>query len=171
MRAWILEWHAYITNDYLRLRLEGGASRSDSEGVGPALTACDWCTGQGERALTIRLSPEPLRDIEPGHHVEITVTVTNGGRRVERGVVQLLLPPGVQVSSPATNRERAFLWQAAPGETVTQPVVLQIEPTFDSSMLHELNYGSVPVSAEVYWERRRILLNVSLPFAQPVAAA
>jgi ribosomal protein S18 acetylase RimI-like enzyme len=166
-RAWMLEWHAYITEDYLRLRLEGGASRSDSEGVGPAITSCDWCTGQGERALSLGLKPEAVRDIEPGHHVEATVTVTNRGRGVEGGVIQLLLPPGIQITSPATNREQVFLWQAAPGETVTQPVVVHVERTFDASILHELNYGSVPISAEIYWERRRMLLNASLPFALP----
>ena len=168
-RACILEWHAYITDDYLRLRMEGGASRSDSEGVGPAITGCDWCTGQGARALNARLTPEAVRDIEPGNHVEITVDITNSGRSVEGGAIQLLLPPGISVTSPATNREKAFLWRAEPGETVTQPAVLQVEPGFDAGVLHELNYGSVPVSAEVYWDRRRILLNASLPFAQPTA--
>lgn len=166
-RAWTLEWHAYITDDYLRLRLEGGASRSDSDGIGPAITGCDWCSGQGERALNLRFTPEPARDIEPGHHIEMTITVTNRGRRVEGGVFQMILPPGIQITSPATNRERAFLWQAAPGETVKQPVVLNVERTFDSSILYDLNYGSVPVSAEIFWERRRVLLNASLPFALP----
>jgi ribosomal protein S18 acetylase RimI-like enzyme len=166
-RAWTLDWHAYITDDYLRLRLEGGASRSDSDGIGPAITACDWCTGQGERALTLRFTPEAVRDIEPGHHVEMTIAVTNRGRRVEGGVFQMALPPGIQIASPATNREQAFLWQAAPGETIAQPVVLHVEPSFDASILYELNYGSVPVSVEIYWENRRILLNASLPFAIP----
>ncbi|HLJ54571.1 MAG TPA: GNAT family N-acetyltransferase [Chthonomonadaceae bacterium] len=166
-RAWIMEWHAYITEDYLRLRLESGASKSDSEGIGPAITGCEWCTEQGARALSIRFGPEPVRDIEPGNHVETTITLTNQGRRVESGVFQMALPPGIEIASPATNRERALLWQAQPGETVTQPVVLLVEPGFDSSVLHELNYGSVPVSTEVYWERRRVLLNVSLPFATP----
>ncbi len=166
-RACILEWHAYITEDYLRLRLEGGASRLDSEGIGPAITGCDWRTGQGERALDIRFTSEPVRDIEPGHHVEMTIAATNHGRRVERGVFQLVLPPGVQIASPATNEEQVFLWQAEPGETVRQPVVLHVESAFDATILHELNYGSVPVSVEIYWERRRILLNASLPFAIP----
>jgi len=169
-RVRTLEWHAYISDDYLRLRLEGGASRSDSEGIGPAITGCEWCTGQGERALTLRFTPEAVRDIEPGHHVETTISVTNRGRRVESGVFQMALPPGIQIASPATNRERAFLWQAKPGETIDQPVVLHVERAFDASLLYELNYGSVPVSVEVYWESRRMLLNVSLPFATPPPA-
>ena len=52
-RAWNLEWHAYITEDYLRLRLEGGASQSDSEGLGPALTGLEWRVGQGARSLHV----------------------------------------------------------------------------------------------------------------------
>ncbi len=167
-RACILEWHAYITDDYLRLRLEGGASRSDSEGIGPAIAGCDWCSGQGERGLNIRFAPESVRDIEPGHHVETTITIANSGRSTESGVLQMVLPPGIRIESPATNREKVFSWQAAPGETVTQPVVLHVEPGFDAGILHELNYGSVPVSVEVYWESRRILLNASLPFAMPL---
>ena len=165
--AWILSWHAYITDDFLRLRLEGGASRADSDGIGPAITGCDWRTGQGARALGIRLSAEDVRDIEPGHHVEMTIQITNLGATVEGGVFQFLLPPGIEVASPATNRQRVFTWRANPGETVAQPAVVHVEPSFDSTILHELNYGSVPVSVEVYWDRRRILLNASLPFAQP----
>ena len=170
-RTWIMEWHAYITNDYLRLRLTGGASRSDSEGIGPALSGCDWCTGQGDRALNLRFAAEPVRDLEPGQHVEVTISATNEGRQAEGGVFQMLLPPGIQIGSPATNREQAFLWQAEPGETVTQPVVLHIEPTFDASILYDLNYGSVPVSVEVYWQGKRMLLNASLPFALPAPTA
>ncbi len=165
--VWVMEWHAYITDNYLRLRLEGGASRSESDGIGPAISGCDWCTEQGERALDIRIMPEAARDIEPGHHLETTITLTNRGRRVETGVFQMILPPGVGIASPATNREKVFLWEAAPGETIVQPVVLHIEPSFDAGILYELNYGSVPVSTEVYWDRRRILLNTSLPFAIP----
>jgi ribosomal protein S18 acetylase RimI-like enzyme len=169
-RVWTLEWHAYITDDYLRVRLEGGASRSDSEGIGPAITGCEWCAGQGERSLQMRFTTEPVRDIEPGHHVEVTMSLTNLGRQVEGGVMQMLLPPGISIASPATNREQVFLWNMAPDETVKQPVVLHVEPSFDASILIDLNYGSVPVSAEVYWSGRRMLLNTSLPFALPAAA-
>jgi ribosomal protein S18 acetylase RimI-like enzyme len=166
-RTWILQWDAYVTEDRLCLTLEGGASRVDSEGCGPAITGCDWRVDRGEQDLQLRFTPERVRDIEAGHHVETTITVTNAGKRTEHGVFQMMLPPGIKVADPATNQEKVFLWQAAPGETITQPVVLQVEPTFDATVLHELNYGSVPVSVEVYWERRRVLLNCSLPFALP----
>ena len=53
-RTWILQWDAYIKDDNLRLRLEGGASRSDSDGRGPAITGCDWRAEQGE------LSAQPI---------------------------------------------------------------------------------------------------------------
>lgn len=167
-RAWQMEWHGYITDDCVRLRLEGGASGSDSGGIGPALTACDWRIGQGDRGLSIHFVPEPVRDIEPGHHVETTISVQNNGRRIESGVFQMALPPGISVSSPASNQEQVFLWEAAPGETITQPVVLHVEPTFDAGILHELNYGSVPVCVETYWQRHRVLLSASLPFALPM---
>jgi GNAT superfamily N-acetyltransferase len=166
-RAWNLEWHAYVTDDYLRLRLEGGASQSDSEGIGPALTGCDWSIGEGERALSLRIQPETLRGAEPGHHIEMEITLVNQGRRVESGIFQMGLPPGLRVSSPETNMTQVFAWQANPGEQVTQPVVVQIEPTFDLSPLQELNYKSVPVCMETYWEGHRALLSVSLPMAAP----
>jgi hypothetical protein len=79
----------------------------------------------------------------------------------------MALPPGISVSSPASNQEQVFHWEAAPGETITQPVVLHVEPTFEAGVLHELNYGSVPVCVEVYWQRHRVLLSASLPFATP----
>lgn len=166
-RAWNMEWHAYVTEDYLRLRLEGGASQSDSDGIGPALTACDWRVGQGERQLSMHLQREAAMDIEPGHHVGLELTVSNQGKRMESGVFQMALPHGLRVSNPATNATRAFVWQAAPGETVRQPVVIQIEPTFDARALWYLNYASVAVSVEVFWEGRRALLSASLPMAVP----
>ena len=165
--AWNLEWHAYITNDYLRLRLEGGSSRADSDGIGPALTGLEWSVGQGERALNLRLTPEAAQDIEPGHHVALEMRVQNRGRRMESGVWQMTLPPGVYVSSPATNQIRTFTWEAAPGEDVTQSVVVQLDPAFDAGALWYLNYNSLPVSCETFWDGHRALLSASLPMAVP----
>lgn len=166
-RAWNLEWNAYVTQDCLRLCLEGGASQSDSDGIGPALTAFDWRVEEGARGLAVQITSEDVRDLEPGHHVELTITAHNYGKRLESGVFQMVLPPGVHVSSPATNAEQAFLWEVAPGEAVTQPLVVQIEPTFDSSGLWYLNYGSLPVCVETYWEGHRALLSTSLHLAVP----
>jgi ribosomal protein S18 acetylase RimI-like enzyme len=166
-RCWDLEWHAYITEDYLRLRMESGSSQSDSEGMGPALTGLSWRVGQGARGINLRLQSEAVRDLEPGNYVELSMTLENTGGRMESGVFQMILPPGVLMHSPATNRTRSFSWQAAPGETVTQPVTLQIEPTFDASLLWYLNHGSLPVCLETYWERHRALLSSSLHLAIP----
>ena len=166
-RAWNLEWHAYITEDYLRLRLEGGSSRADSEGIGPALTGLEWSVGQGARVLNVRITPEAIRDVEPGHHVALELSVQNQGKRMESGVWQMMLPPGVRVSSPATNAEKTFTWEAAPGERVTQSVVVQIEPNFDAGTLWYMNYNSLPVACETFWEGHRALLSVSLPMAVP----
>jgi ribosomal protein S18 acetylase RimI-like enzyme len=167
VRAWSLEWHAYVTADYVRLRLEGGASKSDSDGIGPSLTGCDWRIGEGERMLSLRLEREEVRDIEPGHHVELTLRVHNGGERLEGGLFQMILPAGVRVTGPATNVSQVFRWEVGPGETVTQPVTIQIEPGFDASVLWHLNYGSLSVCAEAYWEGHRALLSTSLPMAVP----
>jgi ribosomal protein S18 acetylase RimI-like enzyme len=166
-RAWDLEWHAYITEDYLRLRLEGGSIQSESDGIGPALTGLAWRIGQGARQLDVRMQAEAARDLEPGDHVALEITVENQGQRMESGVFQMLLPPGIQVSSPATNQTQAFTWQVAPGERITQPVVLQIESAFDAGALWHLNYRSLPVCMESYWEGCRALLSASLHLAVP----
>jgi ribosomal protein S18 acetylase RimI-like enzyme len=165
--AWNLEWHAYVTADYVRLRLEGGASKSDSEGIGPALTGCDWRIGEGERMLSLRIEREEVRDIEPGDHIELTLRVHNGGERLEGGLFQMILPPGVRVTSPATNAMQVFRWEVGPGETVTQPVTVQIEPTIDTGVLWYLNYGSLSVCVEAFWQDHRALLSTSLPLAVP----
>lgn len=167
VRAWNLEWHAYVTDDYLRLRLEGGASQSDSEGIGPAIPGCEWRVGQGARNLQVRMERENVADIEPGHYIEMEITVHNTGRRTETGVLQMILPPGVRISSPATNQAQVFKWEAAPGEQFTQPVIVQIEPAFEASVFWYLNYGSLPVCMEAYWEGHRALLSTSLPMAVP----
>lgn len=166
-RAWNMEWNAYITNDYLRLRLEGGSSRANSDGVGPSLTGLEWSVGQGARALNLRLTPEPVKDVEPGHHVALELSVQNRGRRMESGVWQMTLPPGVHVSSPATNAIRTFTWEAAQGEEVTQSVVIELDPGFDAGALWYLNYNSLPVSCETFWDGHRALLSASLPMAVP----
>lgn len=166
-RAWNLEWHAYITEDYLRLRLEGGASQSDSERIGPALTGLEWRIGQGERSLHIQIAPEAVHDLEPGHHAALELSVTNNGKRMESGIWQMVLPPGVVVSSPATNQIKAFTWEVAPGEQIKQSLVLQVEPGFDNSPLWYLNYDSLPVCCETFWEGHRAMLSVSLPLAVP----
>ena len=166
-RLWQMAWRDYISADALTLNLEGGSSEFDSEGCGPALTAFDWRSEQGERGLSVEAVLEAVRDIEPGHHVQMDLKVTNRGRRMESGIFQMLLPPGVRVSSPATNTEQVFAWQVAPGECITQPVVVQLEPNFDASTLYYLNYRSLPVSVETYWEGHRALLSVSLSLAVP----
>lgn len=170
-RAWNLEWQAYVTEDTLRLCLEGGASQSDSNEIGPALSAFDWRVEQGKRGLRARLQSEAVRDIEPGHHIELTVTVRNYGKRVEKGVFQLLLPPGVRVSSPTTNTAQVLSWEIVPGEEITQPIVVQIEQTFDASVLWYLNYKSLPICVEIYWEDHRALLSTSLAMAVPAPHA
>ncbi len=166
-RAWAMTWRDYLTEDALRLELEGGSSEFDSDGIGPALTACEWRVGSGARGLSLRIQPEAVRDIEPGHHVALEITVANLGRRMESGVFQMIVPPGVRVSSPATNIEQVFAWEAAPGETITQPLVTQIEPSFEAGALWYLNYRSLPISVETHWEGHRALLSACLPMAVP----
>jgi GNAT superfamily N-acetyltransferase len=166
-RAFHLTWSNYITEDTLRLRLEGGSSEFDSGGIGPALTALDWRVEQGGRGLSLHLQPEPAHDIEPGHHVALEMIVRNQGRRMESGLFQMILPPGLRVSSPATNEIKTFAWEVAPGEEVTQPIVVQVEPAFDATPLWYLNYNSLPISVETFWEGQRALLSASLPMAVP----
>ena len=166
-RAWNLEWHAYVTSDYVRLRLEGGASISDSGGIGPSLTGCEWRIGEGERMLSLRIEREEVRDVEPGDHIEITLSVQNGGQRMEAGLFQMILPPGVRVTSPATNATQVFHWEVGPNETITQPLTVQIERAFDASVLRHLNYSSLSLSVESYWQDHRALLSTSIPMAIP----
>ena len=167
-RTWNMEWYAYITDDKLNLTLESGSSRSDSAGIAPALTGFDWNVGQGERRLVLKLQREQIADIEPGHHIEMEIVATNAGKRMECGVFQMVLPQGVRITSPATHVEQAFAWSLAPGETIRQPLVVQVEPQFDSAALWYLNYASVPVSVEAFWEGHRALLCTSLHMAAPV---
>ena len=170
VRAWNLEWNAYVTADYVRLRLEGGASKSDSGGIGPALTGCEWRCGEGERMLRLRIEREDVRDVEPGDHIELTLTVHNGGERVESGLFQMILPSGVRVTSPATNTVQVFRWEVGPNESVVQTVTVQIEPTFDASVLRHLNYSSLSLCVETYWEDHRALLSTSIPMAVPMSS-
>lgn len=166
-RAWELEWTDFVTEDYLRLTLEGGASQSDSDGMGPSLPAFDWRGAQGERGLSVSLEREERKDIEPGDYVDMTLRATNHGKQRETGVFQMILPSGVRVSSPRTNQKKVFEWELAPGESLTQPIELQIETNFDVSPLWFLNYPSLPVSVEVYWTGHRALLSTNFAMAAP----
>ena len=158
-----LNWKDPLQSDSLSLTLQGAASRTESGGIGPAVSACEWSLKSQGRGLTLTLSHEKTMDLEPGQHVELQISVVNTGAKREHGVFQLALPPGLLNAG----NDRTLLWEASPGETVTQSVVIEVEPGFEDSVLYELNYHSVPVSVETYWEGHRALLNVSLPFATP----
>ena len=166
-RTWRLQWRDYVSDDCLSLDLVGGSSIFDSDGVGPALSRCSLREGQGARGLTLELYAEEVRDIAPGYHVELTVLVRNEGKRMESGRFQTALPPGISLSGPATNLKQTFVWQVAPGEEIVQPFVVQVDPGFDTNALWHLNYRSLPVSVETYWEGHRALLSASLPMAVP----
>ncbi len=165
--AWDLEWHAYILQDRLRLRLEGAASRSENDGIGPAISEVEWIAGQGERGLVMSIRSEDVKDLQPGHHVSVEITIRNVGKKREGGVIQMALPVGVRMHSPSTNEQQSFAWELGAGEEVEQPMVLQIEPAFDNSVLWYLNYSSLPICAEVYWLGCRAQLSTSLNMAVP----
>ena len=163
----LMEWSAYVKESYLRLELTGGATKSESDGVAPALRAFDWRSAEEERGLEVAFDSEPLHDIEPEHYVELTIRARNHGKRTEAGIFEMILPPGVRVSSPRTNQKKVFQWELAPGEELVQAVEVQIEADFDTSVLWYLNYGSLPISMETYWSGNRALLSTSLPMAIP----
>jgi ribosomal protein S18 acetylase RimI-like enzyme len=169
-QVWNMEWHAYVTEDYLRLRLESGASQSDSDGKAPVISGCEWSIGEGERTLCFTLSSADMLDIEPGNFVELTLTAENRGRRAERGVFQAVLPPGVRISDPSYNTLRTFGWDLNPGESHQLQFTVQIEKSFDASTLWYLNYSSLPVSVEAYWHGHRALLSTALQMAAPPPA-
>ena len=166
-QVWSMEWHAYVTEDYLRLRLESGASQSDSDGRAPVISGCEWSVGEGERTLLFALDSEKLLDIEPGNSVELTIYAENRGRRAESGVFQAVLPPGVRICEPTSALERTFGWDLEPGERLEQNFTVQIEKTFDASALWYLNYTSLPISIEAFWQGHRALLSTALQMAAP----
>jgi hypothetical protein len=167
-RTWQMEWYAYITDDRLKLTLESGASRSDSAGIAPALTGCDWKVDLGGRRLILKVDREQIVDIEPGHHIELVIEATNAGKRRESGVFQMVLPQGIRITNPSTNVDQVFTWSLEPGETIRQPVLVQVEPEFDVAALWYLNYASIPVSVETFWEGQSALLCTCLPMAAPI---
>lgn len=164
---WLMEWSATVSASVLRLELAGGATKSESDGVAPALRSFDWRSVEEERGLEAAFDSEALRDIEPEHYVELAIRARNHGKKREAGVFEMILPPGVRVSSPRTNQKRVFQWELAPGEELVQTVEVQIEADFDASALWYLNYGSLPISMETYWAGNRALLSTSLPMAIP----
>ena len=165
-----LEWFDYVTEDSLKLHLRSGSCISDSDGIAPSLPHLAWHTDGGQRSLSLTLEAEAVRGLDPGNHVELRLVVENTGKRMEEGIFQMILPDGVRVSSPATNREQVFGWRASAGERIEQPVTVQIEPDFDSSVLYYLNYKTLPISMETYWQGHRALLSTTLHLAAPPPA-
>ncbi len=168
--AWNLIWNAYVNSDSLRLQLDGAASQSENNGIGPAISEVEWCIGQGERGLIMYITMEDVHDLQPGHHVSLEISIKNLGRKKEGGVIQMSLPVGARVSSPSMNKLQCFAWELAPGEEITQPVVVQIEPSFDNSVLWYLNHKSLPICADVFWQGSRAQLSASLSMAAPPPA-
>jgi hypothetical protein len=135
--------------------------------LGPALPSFDWKEATTGRHLVVEIESEKRKDIEVGDYAELKIRAENRGTRIETGIFKMLLPPNVRVSSPRANQNRVFDWSLAPGENLTQEVEIQIEPSFDSSPLWFLNYGSLPVCTETYWEGNRALLSTNLAMAIP----
>jgi GNAT superfamily N-acetyltransferase len=162
-----LEWFDYVTDNSLKFHLRGGSCISDSDGVAPSLPHLSWRSEGGQRTLNLTLESEAVRGLDPGNHVELRLVVENLGKKTEEGIFQMVLPDGIRVTSPATNREQVFGWRANPGERIEQPVTIQIEPDFDPSLLWYLNYKTLPVSMETFWRGNRALLSTTLHLAAP----
>ena len=92
----------------LRLRLEGGSCQSDSDGIGPALTACDWRVDSGDTAIEFEPATRKHHATGTGASCGIGDHAANIGKRMESGVFQMILPPGVEVSAPPLTRKQAF---------------------------------------------------------------
>lgn len=165
--VYALEWVDYVTEDTLRFHLRSGSCISDSDGVAPSLPHLSWHSDNGQRQLKLTIEAEAVRGLDPGNHVELRLVVENTGKKAEEGIFQMTLPDGIRVTSPATNREQVFGWRAAPGERIEQPVTIQIEPDFDPAVLYYLNYKTLPVSMETYWQGHRALLSTTLHLAAP----
>jgi hypothetical protein len=169
-REWTLQWKGYISDDHLRLTLTGGSCQSESDGLAPSLPNAEWILQGGSRHLFMSLQSEALRDAEPGNHVELMVSIENRSERDEYGAIQMALPHGIFVRSPQTHSERVFIWETSPGTKYEQPVIVQVGRDFDASVLRHLNYSSVPIGCEVYWENHRALLSTSQHMAAPLPA-
>lgn len=152
---WRLSWHAG-PEDFVALYLHGGSCQFDSDGFQPVIQACEFA-GQG---IVLHAEARMAAQMKRGETSELQVTLENRGEQPFSGTVRAMLLPGTEVAGEAALRAPQVA--IAPGEQETVALPIKVTHQFRCDYLPLGSYPSVPMTAEVCWERGSVLLSVAV---------
>jgi ribosomal protein S18 acetylase RimI-like enzyme len=149
---WRLSWSA-APDDFVTLYLHGGSCQFDSDGFQPVLQACEFAAGGVSLAAEVEAAPA----IERGQTADLLVTVRNLADQPFAGTVRAMLLPDTEVVGEASLAAPALDLQ--PGEEATVSLPIRVKHEFRCDLLRFGSYPSVPMTAEICWERGSLLLS------------
>jgi ribosomal protein S18 acetylase RimI-like enzyme len=152
---WRLSWNGG-PQDFVALYLHGGSCQFDSDGFQPVFQAGEFTRDNVSLALEAEMTPELAR----GEVGDLRVTVKNLAKEPFRGVVRAVLLPDTQVEGDLSRRAPTVALGPGEQEEVLLPV--KVTHDFRCDFLRFGSYPSMPMTAEVCWERGSVLLSVAV---------
>ena len=140
-REHVLRWRDTGSEDELAVTICGGSCQSDSNGVGPAVSALRLRSGSVK--LTAAIDGDP--SIQVGGNCSIRIALANEGAGELIGGFRIGLNPGFRVASDYPGGER---FSIAPGAGVERTVAVTLGTDFPLATLGICSYPSVPISVD-----------------------
>ena len=152
---WRLSWYAG-PGDYVALYLHGGSCQFDSDGCQPVIQACEFA-GEG---IALYAEARMAAEMKRGETSSLEVTLENRGDQPFSGTVRAILLPGTDLVGKAALQAPQV--EIAPGEQETVALPVKVKHQFRCDYLPLGSYPSVPITAEVCWDRGSVLLSVAV---------
>ena len=139
-REHVLRWRDTGSEDELAVTIRGGSCQSDSNGVGPELSALRLRSGSV--SLTAALDSDP--SVQPGGTFSTRIVLANEGADELTGGFRFGLNPGFHVvDHPGGER-----FSIPPGGTVERSAAVALESDFPIATLGICAYPSVPTTVD-----------------------
>jgi len=140
-RGHLLRWHDPLGENELEITLTGGSCQSDSEGIGPAVSALSLRSSEVRLAARVGTVP-PLRI---GETVAVSLSVANRGSGELAGGFRIALNTGFRIAGGHPGGEQFSL---PPESDLDRTVKVELTDSFPTDLLRISSYQSVPVSVD-----------------------
>ncbi len=154
-RWWRLSWHSGA-DDFVALHVRGGSCQFDSDGLQPVIQACEFAHNGVSLAAEADMSAEMAK----GAVSDMRVHLENRGAAPFEGAVCARLLPETEIDGQSALGALAVMLE--PGEEQSVVLPIRVKHQFRCDYLPFGSYLSVPMTAEVCWDRGSVLLSVAV---------
>ncbi len=140
-REHVLRWRDIGSRDELAVTIRGGSCQSDSNSIGPEVSALRLRSNRVRLTATL----DGDRSIQPGGTISMRVALANNSARDLVGGFRIGLNPGFSISSDYPGGEQ---FSIPAGGTLERSVTVALASDFPISTLGICAYRSVPVSVD-----------------------